>query len=518
VPEQTLDVPPIEVPDRPPRERSVHTRADLAALAYRYRWLLTAAGLLIVSLAIVLYARARPGYDPYGWLVWGKLTIHLGLDTNGAPSWKPLPFLFTVPYALVGRYALWLWMVTSVAISLSGLIFAWRIAFRLTYSRPERRYASYVAGLFAAVFLFALQDPVGNLTTPFNYTHYVLSAESDTMIVSLCLLAVDLHLSGRHKAAFWIWWLGSLGRPEVWPYYGLAGVWLWWKQPAYRKWLYASLVGLAFLWFGIPGFTSKSLLTAGNIAENSPRAIHGNKVTGVITRFHELLPNTVWVLAVLTVAWAAWRRRIALLVLAAGALLWLIIEIAFAVHGFPAVPRYMFEAGAVVGILAAVFIGRIVHELPGELDALARRIVGGRASARLATHVGTWGTVLVLVLIGGSMLGAAHRQYRLEHTDLRQQRARTVLIGRLSGVVRTLGASNMFACGQPNIPIGYQSVFAWYAAVKTGVLYVSPGYLRAHPHPLVNIYPIAGGGWKVFPSHVDPAHAAACKRMVLVYR
>ena len=259
-------------------------------MAYRYRWLLTAVGLLVVSLAIVLYARTRPGYDPYGWLVWGKLTIHLALDTNGAPSWKPLPYLFTVPYALVGHYALWLWMVTSVAISLSGLIFAWRIAFRLTYSRPERRYASYVAGLFAAGFVLAMQDPVGN----FNYTHYILSAESDTMIVSLCLLAIDLHLSGRHKAAFWIWWLASLGRPEVWPFYGLAGVWLWWKQPSYRWWLYGSLFALAFLWFGIPGLTSKSLLTAGNVAENSPREIHGNKITGVITRFHELLPNTIW--------------------------------------------------------------------------------------------------------------------------------------------------------------------------------------------------------------------------------
>ncbi|MGO9497370.1 MAG: hypothetical protein ACLQA5_11810 [Solirubrobacteraceae bacterium] len=515
--EQTIDAPSIEVPDRPPRETDRRADAEWRELAYRYRWLLTAVGLLLVSLAIVLYARTRPGYDPYGWLVWGKLTLHLALDTNGAPSWKPLPYLFTVPYALVGHYALWLWMVTSVAISLSGLIFAWRIAFRLTYSRPERRYASYVAGLFAAGFVLAMQDPVGN----FNYTHYILSAESDTMIVSLCLLAIDLHLSGRHKAAFWIWWLASLGRPEVWPFYGLAGVWLWWKQPSYRWWLYGSLFALAFLWFGIPGLTSKSLLTAGNVAENSPREIHGNKITGVITRFHELLPNTIWLLAVLTVAWAAWRRRITILVVAGGALLWVLIEMAFALHGFPAVPRYMFEAGAVVGILAAVFIGRIVHELPGLLSSLANRVAGGVGGgpipARLATALGTWGTVLAVVIVSGSMLGAAHRQERLERTDLRAQRARTVLIGRLSGVVKTLGASNMFACGQPNIPIEYQSVFAWYAGVKTGVLYVSRPYIAKHPHPLVNIYPIAGAGWKVFPSLVDPAHAAACKRMVLVY-
>ena len=303
----------------------------------------------------------------------------------------------------------------------------------------------------------------------------------------------------------------------MWPFYGLAGLWLWWKRPAYRMWLYGSVLGLAFLWFGIPGLSSKSFLTAGNIAENSPRAIHGNKITGTISRFHELLPNTVWALAILTVAWAAWRRQIAILVLAAGALLWVLIEIAFAIHGFPAVPRYMFEAGAVVGILAAVFIGRIVHELPAVLSQWTRRLDSGRVGSRLATHVGTWGTVLVLVLIGGSMLGAAHRQYRLERTDLRQQRARTALIGRLSGVVRTLGASNMFACGQPNIPIGYQSVFAWYAGVKTGVLYVSRSYIAKHPHPLVNVYPIAGAGWKVFPSMVDPAHAAACKHMVLSY-
>jgi hypothetical protein len=515
--EQTIDAPSIEVPDRPPRETDRRADVEWRELAYRYRWLLTAVGLLVVSLAIVLYARTRPGYDPYGWLVWGKLTIHLALDTNGAPSWKPLPYLFTVPYALVGHYALWLWMVTSVAISLSGLIFAWRIAFRLTYSRPERRYASYVAGLFAAGFVLAMQDPVGN----FNYTHYILSAESDTMIVSLCLLAIDLHLSGRHKAAFWIWWLASLGRPEVWPFYGLAGVWLWWKQPSYRWWLYGSLFALAFLWFGIPGLTSKSLLTAGNVAENSPREIHGNKITGVITRFHELLPNTIWLLAVLTVAWAAWKRRITILVVAGGALLWVLIEMAFALHGFPAVPRYMFEAGAVVGILAAVFIGRIVHELPGLLSSLADRVAGGVGGggvpARLATALGTWGTVLAVVIVSGSMLGAAHRQERLERTDLRAQRTRTVLIGRLSGVVKTLGASNMFACGQPNIPIEYQSVFAWYAGVKTGVLYVSRPYIAKHPHPLVNIYPIAGAGWKVFPSLVDPAHAAACKRMVLVY-
>jgi len=512
--DQTLEAPPIEVPVAEPR-RAVPPRrpAALVRLVRSYPWFAGAAALLVFSLVVVLWARARPGYDPYGWLVWGKLTIHLKLDTNGAPSWKPLPFLFTVPFALFGRYQLWLWMVTSIAISLSGPVFAWRIAFRLTGSPPERRYASYAAGLFAAVLVLLMQDPVGH----FNYTHYILSAESDTMIVSLCLAAVDCHLNGRHRWAFWIWWLASLGRPEVWPYYGLAGLWLWRSAPAYRRWLIASFVLLVFLWFGVPGLTSKSLLTAGNIAENSPRELHGNKITGTISRFHDLQSNVVWVAAALTVALAAYRRNRTILVIAAGAILWVVIEIAFALHGFPAVPRYMFEPGAVVAVFAGVFVGWLILELPPLLSGAVRRLGAARTSGAFATQVGTWGTVLALLVIAGSMFGAAHRQYRLERTDLTAQRARTVLIGRLSGVVKRLGASRILACGQPNIPIEYQSILAWYMDVKVGELYVSQTYERKHPHPLVNIYPIAGAGWKVFPSHVTAASASRCSGLTLIY-
>jgi hypothetical protein len=484
------------------------------ALAGASPWLLAAAGLLALSLLIVLWARTRPGYDPYGWLVWGKLSVHLRLDTNGAPSWKPLPFLFTVPFSLAGHYSLWLWMVFSVAVSLCGPVFAWRIAFRLTAAEPARRYASYAAGLAAAAFMVLMQDSVGRLT----FTHYVLSAESDTMIVALCLAAIDCHLNGRHRWAFWLWWLGSLGRPEVWPFCGLAGLWLWRERPDYRRWLYAALGLLGFFWFIIPGLTSKSFFTAGNIAQNSPRQVHGNKLTGTLERFHSLLPNTIWVAAALTVVLAAWRRWWTLLALAGGALLWLVIEIGFSLHGFPSVPRYMFEAGAVVAVAAGVFVGRLILELPPLLAALAVRMRGLRVGARLAGRLGAWATAAVLVAGCGSLVGAAAHQLQLERADLRHERARTVLIGRLSAVVRRLGPSRIMACGQPNVPIEYQSVFAWYMGIKTGVLYVSPTYLRRHPHPLVNIYPIAGEGWKVFPSHVTSASAPRCDGLRLIYR
>jgi hypothetical protein len=512
--DQTLEAPPqVHVPATPLSAGSRRDENPLVAFGRRYPWVLGAGALLLFSLVVVLWARARPGYDPYGWLVWGKLTLHAKLDTNGAPSWKPLPFLFTVPYALFGRYELWLWMVTSIAISLSGVVFAWRIAFRLVGAEPQRRYAAYAAGLFAAAVMLLMQDPL----LPANYVHYILSAESDTMIVALCLAAIDCHLNGRHRWAFWMWWLGSLGRPEVWPFCGLAGLWLWRSEPAFRRWLVGALALLLFFWFGIPGLTSKSVFTAGNIAQNSARELHGNKITGTITRFQELYPTTVWIAAALTVAWAAYRRQRTILILAAGALAWLIIEIALALKGFPAVPRYMFEPGAIVAILAGVFVGRVILELPPLLSRFVRRVGRLGVSSRLATQIGAWGTGLAVLIVAGSMFGAAHRQYRLERSDLSHERARTVLIGRLSTVVKRLGAGRILACGQPNIPIEYQSILAWYMNIKIGELYVSQTYERKHPHPLVNIYPIAGPGWKVFPSHVSAASAGRCAGLRLTY-
>src|ERR1700741_3694206 len=66
--EQTLDAPSIDVRGGRPQERDRPARPTAAELAYRYRWVLVGVGLLLLALAIVLSARTRPGYDPYGWL------------------------------------------------------------------------------------------------------------------------------------------------------------------------------------------------------------------------------------------------------------------------------------------------------------------------------------------------------------------------------------------------------------------------------------------------------------------
>jgi len=272
--------------------------ASISAFAYRWRWLIGTGAMLVLALLVVHWARVRPGYDPYGWLVWGHLTLHGALDTNGAPSWKPLPFLFTVPFALAGKQALTLWMVTAVAISLAGVVFAWRVAFALVNAPPQRRYAAYVAGLVAGAALLAID----------TYPHNVLSAESDTIIVTLCLAAVDCILCRRYRWAFWLWWLAALGRPEAWVPMALYLVWAWRYQPQMRRQIVAGVALLPVLWFGIPAVSSKSAFSAGSLAENSPRMLRGNKITGTWGRFMGLNPAAVKLAALLAVGLAALRR------------------------------------------------------------------------------------------------------------------------------------------------------------------------------------------------------------------
>ena len=201
--EQTIAAPQSEAAPQPRDESSA--RRSPAALIRAYPWALAAVALLIVSVVLVVWARSRPGYDPYGWMVWGYQTLHLNLDLGGAPSWKPLPFVFDVPFAVFGHYQLWLWMFTSAFISLIGTVFAGRIAYRLTANQIEDgdRRPAIAAGLFAGAALLGLQ----------NYMHYTFSFQSDTMITTLCLAAIDAWVSGRPRLAFVVGCFAGLGRP-----------------------------------------------------------------------------------------------------------------------------------------------------------------------------------------------------------------------------------------------------------------------------------------------------------------
>jgi hypothetical protein len=320
------------------------------------------------------------------------------------------------------------------------------------------------------------------------------------MIVSLCLAAIDCQLAGRRKWAFWLWILGSLGRPEVWPFLALYSLWAWRAFPPMRRMIAAGLVLIPLFWFGIPALTAKSAFIAGNNALHSPRELHSNKLLGTLDRFLDLQELPVWLTGLLAVAIAAVRRQRFILLLAAGAVAWVVVEVAFVLHGYPGVPRYLFEPVSILCVLAGVCVGRALLDATTLLE---------RVSPRIPLRLGTALAGILVLVVVASLVPAARSRLRIERADLTHERARTKEINRLHTVISRIGTARLLACGQPNIPIGYQSIFAWYTGLKIGALYVSQKHERQHPTPLVNIYPLSDG-WKVFPSHIHGAAVGRC--------
>ncbi len=464
-------------PADPPSRRAARRLPNAGAL-------LTGAGLLAVSTGIVVWARTRPGFDPYGWLVWGHQTVAGGLDTNAAPSWKPLPYVFTVPYALFGHDQLWLWMITAVAVALAGSIFAARIAYRLTGAPSGRRWAALIAGALAGLALLEIQD----------WAHYVLSSQSDPMIVALCLAAIDAHLSGRPRLAFGLAVLAGLGRPEVWPFLALDAIWLWLRVPGARTVVVAGTLVTLALWFGIPALTSRTPFVAASNALGSGRRLRSDRVFGTIGRFLDMHELALELAALLSVALAVLRRDRATLALAAGVCGWVLVEIAFALHGWPGLTRYMFEAGGVMVVVAAVGVGRVLADPP-----------------RLASPLGLAGIVVAVAVVAGLVPGAVSR-VRAERADLRAQHARTAEINRLATAIdRAGGRARVLSCGEPVVLLEYQTVLAWTLHINVAKIGWKLPPALAAGRPLVVFTP-RPDGWIV---QARDQRTAACRGLVL---
>jgi hypothetical protein len=216
--------------------------------------------------------------------------------------------------------------------------------------------------------------------------------------------------------------------------------------------------------------------------------------------------------ALIAVILAALRRDRAVLLLAAGVLLWVVVEMVFALHGWPAVPRYLYEAAGGVCVLAGVFAGRVILDAPALLAGVRDRLgsTGRRMSWLGSPTAAGLAAIVVLTVFGVAAVPAIHQRYSEERTDLRGQRARTHEILLLQQVVAHLGPSKIRACGHPDIGIAFQSILAWDMGTNTGWLYFSRKHEREHPHPIVNLYPHSYG-WQVSPGNTTPAMRAVCQ-------
>ncbi|MBS1870959.1 MAG: hypothetical protein JSS99_15000 [Actinobacteria bacterium] len=329
--------------DGPRRERAV--RAAVALIA----------GALALA-ALTLLAPSSPSYDPFAWVVWGReLMPGAGggpFGLAGGPSWKPLPVLFTTPFALAGSAAPALWLLVARA----GLLLALAGAFAL-----GRRLGGVLAGALAALALLLLADLVS----------LAWRGASEPLLLAALLWATERHLAGRRTLAFTLGVAAALIRPEVAPFLGLYALWSWrGAGRPHRTALVAGLALVVLLWIGLPALAGDPLAASTTARNASTRTSAPSALRGDLG----LTLASVWLLAAAAVALRP--RAPAVRALALAALAWLALLATMAAAGYASPARYGLPAAALACVLAGAAVAALL--------ARARERAGWRALALVA--------------------------------------------------------------------------------------------------------------------------------------
>ena len=290
-----------------------------------------------------------PTYDPWAWIVWGREIVEGDLDTRSGPSWKPLPMLFTVPFALAGDDAApSLWLVVARAGGLLALVMAFRLG---------RRLAGATAGVLAVVGLLLSE----------GFVRHAARGFSEGMLVGLVLLAVERHLDGKREQAFVAGLGAALLRPEVWPFWGLNGLWLAYTHRDTLRLVAAGFAAIPLGWF-VPEY-----LGSGNFLRAAARAREPNldsaafadrPFLAVMEQSAGLLSLALYAGAVIAIAFAVHRRDRMQLAFGAGVVALMIAVGLMTEAGFAGNLRYVVLPAALVCVLAGAGWARLHRAVP----------------------------------------------------------------------------------------------------------------------------------------------------------
>src|SRR5207248_4786034 len=102
---------------------------------------------------------------------------------------------------------------------------------------------------------------------------------------------------------------------------------------------------------------------------------------------------------------------------------------------------------------------------------------------------------------------------RKEHIDLRHERDRTVVIGRLKTTIAVLGGyKHVLNCGEPVTTVRYVAQLAYFTKQNDGKIGHRPQFELEQSYPIVMFEPLHSG-WKVFSWHTAAANARACSNL-----
>jgi hypothetical protein len=395
----------------PPRPR-LAVRPTSSPRPLPIAWLILAC--LAVG-AVSVHTLSAPTYDPWAWIVWGREILHGDLVTLEGPSWKPLPVLFTTPFSLFGDdTAPDLWLVVARA----GGLLAFAMAFRL-----GARLAGPWAGAIA-VFSLLLAD---------EFIYNFARGNSEGLLVAFVLWAIEEHLNGRRSHAFVLGFAAALLRPEVWPFWGLYGLWLvyqaWGGSPPWRE--LALVGGLAVLtlvlWFVPEYLGSGDFLRAAERARTpnpDSAAFAASPFLEVFRRSTGVLALPVYAGAVIATAIAIRRRDRVQLALAAMAAILMLAVALMTEGGFAGNLRYVALPAALLCVLAGAGWVEVVRG--------ARR----------------WGPLVAIVLVAASIPFA-----RADFRHLEEDRALTMYESNFYGpnlkaaIAKAGGEEKIKSCG-----------------------------------------------------------------------
>lgn len=384
--------------------------------------LVAATACALVALGSLALA-SGPAYDSYTWLIWGRELAHLTLSTGGTgTSWKPLPALVDALLTPLGGGVVDGWLVIARTGALMGVVLAFRLAWRLA-----PRDLRLLAGVIAAATLVVTQ----------GYLRRTSVGDAEGLMAAFGLLAIDRHLDGRHRQAFWLIVVAALIRIEAWPFAIVYGAWLVWTGRA--RWSAAAGVALvALMWFGGDWLGSGSVTTGAGTARHpilgSPGA-GSHPAWSVLQEAYAMLPWPAWVAIGVGLVIAIRRRALLVAWTFAGlAAAWTAIVAVMAQAGYPGLPRFLFIANAleaiVAGVGAALIVGHLARAVPRP------RLAGAAALAVCALFA--WGAAPYARLLPSD--AAAIDQV----ADMDAALARAVTaVG---------GAAAVFRCGEPTTP------------------------------------------------------------------
>ncbi|MGI8844640.1 MAG: hypothetical protein ACR2HC_00420 [Thermoleophilaceae bacterium] len=336
--------------------------------------------------AITLLFPATPTYDPWAWLLWGREILHLDLVTDGGPSWKPLPVIFNIPFSLFGAASepyLWLWIARA------GALLSLAMSFRLARRIVGPGASGVIGGVFAAAFLL----------TTYQYVRDSMLGNSEALLAALFLWAFERHLDGRRDHALYLGFACALLRPEVWPFLGLYGIWLWFHDPELRLRLVLLAFAVPVLWFGPELWGSGQPFRASSRATNpnpGSAAFADHPGLEVGKRFLErtVIPLQLGVVIGVIAALVHFRRarRDAVILWLFGiGVAWILLVAFMTERGYAGNQRYLVVTTAAFCVLGGIGIARVFQAIRDGVTTLS-----GNARTGLAVAAG----VFVIGVIG----------------------------------------------------------------------------------------------------------------------